>query len=93
MKRHIPEKPSDIDASRVIERPDGFYWQDPDSGEFYGPFATLLDAVNDMKYDAEAGPEPGETLAEAESEIGMAEWIDPETGEPAEEQVPRLEDH
>lgn len=93
MKQRVPETPSDLDASRVIERPDGFYWQDPESGEFFGPFATLLDAVNDMKYDAEAGLEPGETLQEAESEIGMAEWIDPDTGEPAEEQVPRIEDH
>ena len=29
-------------------------------------------------------PEPGETLQEAENEIGMADWIDPETGAPAE---------
>jgi hypothetical protein len=29
---------------------------------------------------------PGETLAEAESEIGVADWIDPDSGEPAEGQ-------
>ena len=83
MKQVIPESPPDYDASRVIERPDGFYWQDRESGEFFGPFPTLLDAVNDMQYNAESESEPGETLQEAESEIGMAEWIDPETGEPA----------
>ena len=43
---------------------------------------------------AEGGDyEPGETLEEAESEIGVADWIDPDTGEPAEESVPRIEDH
>lgn len=93
MRQRVPDMPPDYDASRIIERPDGFYWQDPATGEVFGPFPTLIDAVNDMKYDAEAGPEPCETLEEAESEIGVAEWIDPDTGEPAEEQVPRIEDH
>ena len=31
---------------------------------------------------------PEETLQEAENEIGIADWIDPETGEPAEGQSP-----
>ena len=93
MKRPIPETLPDYDPSRVFERPDGFFWQDPETGKTFGPFPTLLDAVNDMQYSAEAGLEPGETLREAEDEIGIAEWTDPETGEPAEEQVPRIEDH
>jgi hypothetical protein len=93
MKQVIPETPPDFDTKRVVERPDGFYWQDSDTGEEFGPFPTLLDAVNDMEYSAEAGPEPVETVREAEDEIGIADWVDPETGEPAEEQVPRIEDH
>jgi hypothetical protein len=32
--------------------------------------------------------EPGETLREAEDEVGINQWIDPETGEPAEGQSP-----
>jgi hypothetical protein len=40
--------------------------------------------------DEELGP--AESLQEAESEIGMAEWIDPDTGGPAEDNVPRLEE-
>ena len=41
----------------------------------------------------EETPEPGETLQEAEDEIGIADWIDPETGEPAEGQSrPRFEE-
>lgn len=83
----IPETPPDYDRARVVERPDGFYWQDKQTGEMYGPFATLLEAVEDMQErdgDGE-GYEEGETLEEAESEIGMSDWIDPETGQPAED--------
>jgi hypothetical protein len=93
MRQRVPELPPDVDASRLVERPDGFYWRHADSGELVGPFPTLLDAVNDMTYDPEAELAPGETLEEAESEIGMSDWVDPETGEPAEEQVPRIEEH
>ena len=32
--------------------------------------------------------EPAETLREAEEEIGINEWLDPDTGEPAEGQSP-----
>ena len=93
MSQVIPESPRDYDRTRVIERPDGFYWQARASGEEYGPFATLVEAVDDMLASDEGNYEPGESLTEAESEIGIAEWIDPETGEPAEESVPRIEDH
>ena len=34
-----------------------------------------------------------EALHEAEAELGISEWIDPDTGAPAEDSVPRLEDH
>jgi hypothetical protein len=37
--------------------------------------------------------EPGETLLEAEQELGIADWLDPDTGEPAEETHTRIEDH
>jgi hypothetical protein len=30
---------------------------------------------------------------DAESELGISEWIDPDSGEPAEDSVPRIEDH
>ena len=36
----------------------------------------------------EEGPQPGESLQEAEAEIGINDWIDSETGEPAEGQSP-----
>lgn len=91
MTANIPETPADHDRTRITERPDGFYWQDIEGGREYGPFPTLFEAVEDMEY-AESGIEAGETLEEAESEIGIADWIDPETGQPAEESVPHIDD-
>jgi len=93
MARPIPETPPDYDATRVLERPDGFYWQPKEGGREHGPFPTLLEAVEDMQYREDSDYEPGETLEQAEDEIGIADWVDPDTGEPAEERRSRTEDH
>jgi len=93
MTQPIPETPAEYDRTRVVERPDGFYWQAKEGGREYGPFPSLLEAVEDMQYREESSYEPGESLEEAEDEIGISRWIDPETGEPAEEQPTRTEDH
>ncbi len=93
MKKVMAEMPPEFERARVVERPDGFYWQSRDSGKESGPFVTLLDAVEDMQYNADSDYEPGESVEQAEAEIGIAEWVDPETGEMAEEQTPRIEDH
>jgi hypothetical protein len=34
-----------------------------------------------------------ESLAEAESEVGIAGWLDPDSGEISEEERPRIEEH
>jgi hypothetical protein len=74
---------------RIFERPDGFHWIAPDGHHEFGPFETVEQAMADMIDAAdEDAPEPGETLQEAESEIGIADWIDPQTGEPAEGSCP-----
>jgi hypothetical protein len=80
---------------RVIERPDGFYWEAQQKGEVHGPFATLAEAEADLLSGGAAAEElePPEALQEAESELGINEWIDPDTGGPAEDSVPRIEDH
>ncbi|MGZ5046386.1 MAG: hypothetical protein ACXWHB_07700 [Usitatibacter sp.] len=93
MKQIISETPPGDDDARLVERPTGFYWQAQDGAREYGPFATLLEAQQDMQATDEETPEPGETLQEAEAEIGIADWIDPETGEPAEQEVARIEEH
>jgi hypothetical protein len=84
--------PSETGPAQVIERPDGFYWQDKPNGKEYGPFATLLEAEQDMEGQGESQYEEGESLEDAEEEIGIANWIDPETGEPAEGPTPHLSD-
>ena len=79
----------------MIERPDGFYWE-AKKDEPHGPFATLAEAEADMLSDGAGDDEevePVEGLQEAESELGINEWIDPDTGGPAEDNVPRIEDH
>jgi hypothetical protein len=88
----IAPVPSENDQKQVIERPDGFYWQDKLTEKEYGPFPTLLEAVQDMQGQGDNAFEEGETLEDAEAEIGIAGWIDPETGEPAEGVLPRLSD-
>lgn len=82
-----------LPRGRILERPDGFYWEAQQTGELAGPFATLAEAEADMLSDGAGEPEAPETLQEAESELGIAEWIDPDTGGPAEDSVPRIEDH
>jgi hypothetical protein len=71
-----------------VERPDGFYWITDDGRAEVGPFESYELAEADRDAAAGEAPEPGETLEEAEDEIGMHDWIDRETGEPAEGQSP-----
>ncbi len=85
--------PGDGD-DQVLVRPDGYYWVAPDGKQEFGPFETLEDARADMASGEDLQePAEGETLQEAESEIGISDWVDPETGEPAEGlSRPRIED-
>lgn len=93
MSQIIPQTPSDYDHTRILERPDGFYWVDKESGETFGPFETLVAAVEDMEYTPESDYEPAETVAEVEEELGLTSWVDPDTGELAEDTCTHLEDH
>jgi hypothetical protein len=74
---------------RIVARPDGYHWLAPDGKQEFGPFETIEDARADMEAtDEDREADAGEALHAAESEIGIADWIDPETGEPAEGQSP-----
>lgn len=84
MPGNIPQTPAEYDKTRIIERPDGYCWQDKESDRVFGPFPTLWEAVQDMEYRADSDYEPGESLAEVEAEIGISDWNDPDTGLPAE---------
>jgi hypothetical protein len=91
-KKVVSESPGEHDHTRIIERPDGVYWVDEESRNEYGPFPTLMAAMEDMEYQAESDYEPAESLLEAEGEIGISDWIDPDTGLPAEESFTHLND-
>jgi hypothetical protein len=80
-----------LPRGHVLERPDGFYWEA--DGELRGPYATLAEAEADMLSGGAAEVADADALPEAESELGISEWIDPDTGGPAEDSIPRLEDH
>jgi len=84
---------TEVDMGQVMYRPDGYHWQSPDGKQEFGPFETLELALADMESASEETAEPGETLQEAEDEIGVADWIDPDTGSLAEGQsTPRFQD-
>ncbi len=91
--RVIPETAFGDDTV-VVERPDGWYWCAPDGAAEFGPFESGAAARADRDRYNEEAPSEGETLREAEAEIGIADWIDAETGAPAEGQSPpHLEEH
>jgi hypothetical protein len=77
---------------QIMARPDGYYWRAPDGKQDIGPFETYELAAADMGSADDLAQEPGETLQEAEDELGISDWIDPDTGELAEGQShPRFE--
>jgi hypothetical protein len=95
-RRKDPEvaKQDEPVAGRVFKRPDGYYW-DAKGREPRGPFATRGEAEADLLAGGptEEALEAEEGLQEAESELGISDWIDPDTGGPAEDHVPHIEDH
>lgn len=80
---------------RILQRPDGYYWESKQTKELRGPFETRAEAEADLLAGGAPAEEfePNDTLEEAESELGISQWIDPDSGVPAEDNVPRIEDH
>jgi hypothetical protein len=89
----VTTAPSDETSSRVVARPDGFYWVADDGRQEFGPFPTAAQALAALLEGIETALEPEQSVSEVEAEIGVSEWVDPETGQPAEEVITRLEDH
>lgn len=83
---------TDERLDRIVEHPDGWYWIAPDGRQQIGPFESMEAVVADMDR-RDAGPDTGQTLEEAERELGQLDWIDPETGTLAEDTHLRIEDH
>ena len=96
MTQTIPTTSAEFDHTRIIERPDGFYWQDDRDGREYGPFQTMVEAVADMQMadDDEAGEESeSDDVREAEDVLGVPDWVDPDTGQLADDERTRTDDH
>lgn len=74
----------------IVDRPDGYYWLSPDGRQEFGPYESheLAQAAGRAAGAEDATQASVEELEQAEREIGIADWIDPETGEPAEGQSP-----
>ncbi len=81
-------KPSTRADPTLLVRPDGIYWQTAEGDEAFGPFETYELARADFLRGDEERPAPGESLNEAESELGQNTWVDEETGQVAEGQSP-----
>lgn len=93
-----PPKPApgiaaELEDVRVVERPDGFWVQPLAGGPEAGPYASLIEAIEDQRVTEEEDAPSAGALAEVEREIGVADWIDPETSAPAEDNVPHIEEH
>jgi hypothetical protein len=89
----VEEVVQEVEMGQVVMRPDGYYWQAPDGKQEFGPYDSLELALSDMESASGEDTGPGETLQEAEDELGLADWLDPDTGELAEGQsTPRLSD-
>lgn len=90
-EQQVDEQPI---AARVIKRPDGYYWEAKERDP-RGPFATRAEAEADLLAGGttEEDLEAEDGLHEAESELGISDWIDPDTGGPAEDHVPHIDDN
>ena len=69
--RDPPLSSTDDESSRVVARPDGFYWVADDGHQEFGPFSTAMAALVALREGIDTGLEPDETLEQAESEIGF----------------------
>jgi hypothetical protein len=74
--------PTDDESSRVVARPDGFYWVADDGRAEFGPFPTAEDALVALRTGIDSGLESDQTVAEAEAEIGFVEPADADGDRP-----------
>lgn len=72
---------ADMPASeRIVERPDGYYWLATKGLLEFGPYESYELALSASEATSEEALAPVETLHNAERGMGLADWIDPQTG-------------
>lgn len=81
------------DSGEIVQHPDGWYWLGADGRQQFGPYASFDEAQAEMHAASDDGLDLDESITEAEQDIGIADWLDPDTGEPAEGTHTRIEDH
>lgn len=65
--------PTDDESSRVVARPDGFYWVADDGHQEFGPFTSAAEALLALRSGIETGLEPDDSLPGVEAEIRFIE--------------------
>lgn len=71
-------------STDIVERPDGYYWLARDGKLEFGPYETYELALREYEASSEEALAPEETLHSTEREMGLGDWIDPQTGTLAE---------
>jgi hypothetical protein len=77
-------------VTAVIEHPDGYYWQAFDGRQEFGPHETYELALAARDAATEEAVAPMSDLRDVERESGIADWVDSETGDPFDDESPRL---
>jgi hypothetical protein len=70
--------PNHDESSRIVARPDGYYWVADDGRQEFGPFADMSEALHALRSGNATEAEPDEVLAEVEAEMGIVEPASPE---------------
>ena len=80
----------DVNDPRIVLRPDGYHWLSEGGRIENGPFESARAAWADMHAADEDAPTAEDDLGEVSAEIGIADWVDPDTGDLAEGTIPHL---
>ena len=80
----------DVNDPRIVLRPDGYHWLSEGGRIENGPFDSARAAWADMHAADEDAPTAEDDLGEVSAEIGIADWVDPDTGDLAEGTIPHL---
>jgi hypothetical protein len=84
----------------IVEGEGGFYWRDSETEALVGPFSSRKAAMADRDSPGPADDDPddlagmagADAVHEAEAEIGIEDFIDPDTGEPTHGYEPHVRD-
>ena len=99
-KRPSTVKSAATHQSSIVEGDDGFFWRDSETDALVGPFHTRAAAIadrdspgpSDAGADDLAAAADSDGVHEIEAEIGIDDFIDPDTGEPTHGYEPHVRD-